>query len=346
MKSVQQFIVEWRSIAVTTLISVVGGVATFVWMVDQVQVSIAARFVEVSASGSASRALSAGIYELSRPASWLIAGAIWLLGSGTLFAFVLAARQVRAGDKGGEQRAYKDAYYNCCAATNRIFNQLYRETIPPKHHLKTIVTTLTIDGHGTTAVLEEVCITPAFDDPVHFWKRGIKADPDSTEVNILDDIKYSVRDVDQDTENTRVTFLPSKEDPRDKELCLFFLPQIDSGQERNLEIHFKWPRFFCDLVDKDAATYSFDYKGVPGKSTMLKGVFKFDVELGPIDCEDQSPIGLGSTIVQETSTEGHTVWTFTVPDAPLAGETYQLRFSRPRPSSTATTPTLSGTHSG
>lgn len=325
-KEVRRFLKAWSDIAITSLIAVMGGVATFVWAVDLVQNTITENFVVAQSTDAGRRTLGAGDYKFSRNWSFALAGTAWLLGSGTIFAVVLGSRRGVTYRERGQLIPYRDAYQACSTATFRIFNQLYLEAVPPKHHISEVAATITVESDGTTTTVEQASVRIAADEPLHFWKRTIESDPESDPVSLLSGLNFKVRDLDQ---SKGVTFLPVRDEEKVKEVCLFFLPEIKKGETRKLEIYWKWPKYLKRLIDRNEAIYAFGFSGRPGMTSKFHIDFIFSAKLGPVDCENQSPPGIPSGLTSGKNAAGDTTWTLSVPNAPFTGEGYQLRFTRP-----------------
>lgn len=321
MKSkVFDLLAEWKDVAFTLIVTVLTAFIAFVWLVDYLQSLLMDHVVQVNATALKARKLSDGHYEFSRNWSWLITVTGWMLFSGTVLSFVFWRRANRLPTL---LRPYKIAYQSCITSSFRIFNQLYHRGVPPKHHIKSIHTTLKISIDGTTELVENSSISPAGDEPVHFWKRAIDADDESDAVSLLSDIDFRV----QDKGDHEVTFLPVADGARRKEPCIFFLPEILPNQTRDLEIYYKWPGLFKRLVEKKEAFYNVTYRSAPGNSGDITLVFEFDARFGPISGENLSPLGTGSSLHDTEGPDGGTVWTLTVTKAPCDGEIYRVKFT-------------------
>jgi hypothetical protein len=74
--------------------------------------------------------------------------------------------------------------------------------------------------------------------PVYFIERGFRVRDHADPADSLIDIDFRVRDMD---DPGGVVYLPMANDGRNKSACVFFLPRIEPGEHRSIELYYKWP---------------------------------------------------------------------------------------------------------
>ena len=336
MDKIKYFLLEWKTIAFAILFTVIAGFVSINWLVDLVQSTVISGVTPIGSKGGVP--LPAGNYEFSRKSSWILTIVIWLLSSGTVFAVTLyirthstsghlrslASLQERYDELLRNSDVSSAAYAKVCQSVYYIAQQLYRDGPKSRHHLRSVHHECHIDSDATLSVIERVCIEPAGNNTLHFWKRICYVEDDCPKVSHLSDLNYEVQDCDGKAD---VVALPAMDEPRRKEPCLFFLPEIQAGETRQLEIRYRWPGSFKRLVEKKEVTYDIAFQNGTGRSTELTVVVKFHPEFGHVACEYRGSVVDGAQLTETKDAANATVWSFNAPAARLEGQTYRLFFS-------------------
>jgi hypothetical protein len=84
----------------------------------------------------------------------------------------------------------------------------------------------------------------AGDIPLHFWESSIAVSPDALPAETFVDIDYRVISHDAAKD---VVFLPTKNELQRKAACFFFLPRVEPGDAREIEVVYQWPGMALQL---------------------------------------------------------------------------------------------------
>ena len=76
----------------------------------------------------------------------------------------------------------------------------------------------------------------AGDVRLHFWVSSVSASGDSDPTATFSDINYQL--VGRGSE---AVYLPTENDRYNKAACIFFLPALEPGEEREIEVVYRWP---------------------------------------------------------------------------------------------------------
>ena len=215
-------------------------------------------------------------------------------------------------------------YQTSCHAVFRIINQLYPEGLTPLHHISKVDFDWFPKGNGDGPVSLTVHIK-AINHPVQFWKYWISADAESQEVSFLKQIEFDVKD----QEDTEVAYLISRNEGRHKELCIFFLPQIEPGLTRKLELSYRWPGIARHLLDKNEDRFEWEFQSVR-TDELSEVTFRahFEREIGDVKCTNVGVRVNGASPKSEPSKENGITWVYHVPAVSLRNKTFSLLFER------------------
>jgi hypothetical protein len=128
-------------------------------------------------------------------------------------------------------------------ATSKVRSQLFP---PPKGAGKTFEEVhLTYHiARNFDADVRRRFVLRAGAEPLHFWQTGIRASDDAEAADMFVDINYRVTNK---TPETDVAYLPTRNEPRAKSACIFFLPRVEPGDCRGIEVSFHWKAMFAKL---------------------------------------------------------------------------------------------------
>ncbi len=73
--------------------------------------------------------------------------------------------------------------------------------------------------------------------PVYFLERGFRVRDHADPTESLIDIEFQVRDLN---DPDGVVYLPMVNEPKNKSACIFFLPRIEPGEARTIELSYRW----------------------------------------------------------------------------------------------------------
>jgi hypothetical protein len=123
----------------------------------------------------------------------------------------------------------------------RAAGHICKRLFPPGH-----ISDLTIENIHLTYQIEKDFTTQvrriyrirAGKTPVYFIERGFRVRDHADPADSLIDIGFKVRDV---ADPAGVVYLPMVNERRNKSACIFFLPRIEPGGDRTIELFYKWP---------------------------------------------------------------------------------------------------------
>lgn len=112
----------------------------------------------------------------------------------------------------------------------------------PQNHVSDLTTekihfVYQIDKDFTTHVRRTFKIRAGL-QPVYFIERKFRVRDHADPADSLIDIDFQVRDIG-DPEG--VVYLPMVNEQKSKSACIFFLPRIEPGEARTVEVSYKWP---------------------------------------------------------------------------------------------------------
>jgi 3',5'-cyclic AMP phosphodiesterase CpdA len=185
-----------------------------------------------------------------------------------------------------ERESLRKAYKYCHQAASRLFREMHpTPNGEPIHHYERVQSYYRISGNGDAAINETVVIFPNGQSPIHFWEYGIWADPESPEVPFLEDISWNV----SVEEGKNMTYLPTRDDGREKWICIFFLPMIRKDEKRTVNISYQWPAFVRHLIDGDRVQFEWRFKtGLPLVPINVDLILDFDPDCGELEFKQES----------------------------------------------------------
>lgn len=129
------------------------------------------------------------------------------------------------------------------AATARIRNQLAPAGTPIKS-FEYVRITYYIHADLSADVIRAYGIR-APKEPLHFWTTGTRPTSHADPAEYLKDIAFEVKD----EKGQDLPYLPIRNDPRAKDVVIYFLPKIEPGEAatRHVEMTFSWPRYLKQM---------------------------------------------------------------------------------------------------
>jgi hypothetical protein len=96
----------------------------------------------------------------------------------------------------------------------------------------------------------------AGDVPLHFWQSSLSASGDAQPAASLTDVGYQLL---SRTPGREVAFLPSENIGYKKKACLFFLPLVMPGEEREIEFVYRWPGLMLGMMRVGWEDFNFSF---------------------------------------------------------------------------------------
>ena len=275
-------------------------------------------------------------YRISMLWGWAVLVLLLLAVAGCVIGFILSLQvsslkreiSVRLDSLGADtakklELAHKTLQGMMRAAT-RITNQLYPPKKSPPYAFERISRVYTIDSDGSATLSASYHIR-AYRRALHFWSIGILAETDAPAIEFLDEIDFKVRD---ETKADRVAYLLKTDTGHEKEISIFFLPEIDPREAaRKIAFRYTWPRMLERLLTKGDEDFSLR---LDSRTTV--GEFEYAAYFHPglfktfeITCEQLGTKADNETLL-EAERDGWRGWCYKVTDAPAQGAEYTLRF--------------------
>lgn len=181
-----------------------------------------------------------------------------------------------------------------------------------------------ISDNGDTLV--EALITIACtNEPAHFYRCWIDADPESQGVDYFRDLRFEVTDSDT---GRKLDFLPIKNGARNKMFAIFF-PEVAPGKQMTLRICYVWPGFMRKLIELGATNFSWQYLSKsPNSRAPLTMEWNFSNKLAKLNCRIAGRQSNSASIFSENRVSS-TAWIYYDPEATMnAATTYTVEFTR------------------
>ena len=154
----------------------------------------------------------------------------------------------------------------------------------------------------------------ANDCPVQVFRINLHADETAEPIRYIGDIDFKA--VCSGESGDQVKYLITKNNLYNKEICIFFLPEIQPETVRVLEISYKWPLFANDLLEKGQTHFKLDYRTQDSQEGIdITLEIAFDKELGMINFHTDAKEDAGEleTAHHPENTETHWKWTYKSP---------------------------------
>lgn len=129
-------------------------------------------------------------------------------------------------------------------AASKIRDRQHPPQMRPQKAIKSVRAVYLIEKDFTTEVTREYEIR-AVNETIHYWNLSNSPTDYADEAEYLDDIDFKARETSGFGE---IVYLPTKNEPRDKRVTFYFLPQLEPGSAaRKVLLSFKWPRYMKKL---------------------------------------------------------------------------------------------------
>lgn len=181
---------------------------------------------------------------------------------------------------------------------------------PPVHALIDADMVFRCNDNGDCAGSLKLTICASREDAVHRFSWDVNADEEADAVRFIDQLTITATDTN--SPKTDILWFPLRERRWSKLLCLFFIPQIDPGEQREIALTFQWPKFFQRLLDS-ASTECEWTESVRNK---LRIEHVFPAKLAGITCMNDTPFRPTMSLRQEKTPTGGTSWIYECTEAP------------------------------
>jgi hypothetical protein len=189
--------------------------------------------------------------------------------------------------------------------SKKLVNQFYSSEVPPIDFEEinyTCNVTKNLDGF-----VSQKLKVRAVSETAHFWTFWIRGDEESGTIKSISDLDLHVVSKGKDTD---VSVLPIAKEGKRCRFVVFFLPAIGPDNVREIEIEYKWPRFFGKFEKSSEVNYDLSYRTKsPDCVCDLYFRIEFPAELGKLACVTQgSPID--TTHLHDIGRENRAIWEY------------------------------------
>ncbi len=218
------------------------------------------------------------------------------------------------------------SYAHSCSAARAVFSQAFLEHDRPGHTLTEVRYECRMLENGDGLVRNTLCLKPTGEEPVQFFKYEIDAQgQDIPSVGYVEELDFQIRDLS----GKDATYLVISNEPNFKELCIFFLPRMESETDsRTIEITFRWPGFVNEFVRGGKVRLDWHSKASNQSETAdLTLCMQFPACYDNVGCKIVGQISDHATNNMSIESDGCKTWTYRVENASLrGGAKYGLEF--------------------
>ncbi len=288
------------------------------------------------------RTVIAIITALSAPAAWLISKlanvssntlVLLIVVVSTIIVFVLAtAGLILYGLYKHFRERYqfiRNEYDGTIRSVGQIAQRLYHDDAT-RWRFTEAKEVITVFEDGTCEIHRHFVISASDTQPAQVWRVEIFADETAEPIQFIGDIGFRVTCLGNGPET--VKYLVSKNDFRNKEITIFFLPEILPNTERTVELSYRWDQFAADLREKNSTVFAFKYQSCDQDDLANYHLeFRFAKSLGQIKLEADFPdLGGDFTDTHGGPEDEYHTWVYKHPELPMYQRTLKFTATRKR----------------
>ncbi len=138
---------------------------------------------------------------------------------------------------------------------HKLVYQLYSDSNRPRHNIISLHANYFVNNCGDLTVDKTItlCATTL---PVQFYRFFINGDEFTLPASDMEDINFKVEATDQ---NCDVVYLLIENKDKHKTIIIWFLPEIQVGQKRQIRITYLWKGFLTSLIKRKRTEYNWSY---------------------------------------------------------------------------------------
>ena len=159
------------------------------------------------------------------------------------------------------------------------------------------------------------------------WRYTITADNSADPIEGLEDIDFRIEQVNSKPGN-EIAYLLYRDEPRRKEIAVFFLPGLNPGESRHLRLRYQWPGMAKDLDTVGHTEFGHQFKTCdPLDRANLCYEYIFDEALKPLTCERMRPHMDGDSLTP-INKSGKVGWKYEAKNALVEGRELYFAIKR------------------
>lgn len=197
------------------------------------------------------------------------------------------------------------------SAASRIRSQLFPavahgvgKTIESVHYLYYIHKNFDAEVHRRYLIR-------AGDTPMHFWQSAIGVSSNAAPIETFVDIGYRLisHDIGKD-----LVYLPTRDDLHDKAACIYFLPFIASGERRDIEVTYRWPKMLLQLQTRGWEDFSVKLNNARALESYTLEVYLEPGTGGTLTCVESGVLLPNKNLEPAISHHGWSGWKYSGSD--------------------------------
>jgi hypothetical protein len=150
-------------------------------------------------------------------------------------------------------------------------------------------------------------------EPLHFCQLGMDCSEDAGAAEMFTDINFRLTNK---TAGFDVDYLPTRNEPHSKSACVFFLPRIEPGEAREIEISYQWKGLLVNLYRNGQEEFSDRLKSAGMVKLYCQEVYLEPGTGGTIKCEETGLRLPGMELEEAESYRGWPGWKYSARDIP------------------------------
>lgn len=198
-------------------------------------------------------------------------------------------------------------------AASRIRNQMFPlvangsgKTVEAVHYLYYINKKFDAEVHRRYRVR-------AGDTPLHFWETSFTVSSNAWPAETFVDIDFRLISHDPAKD---VVFLPTKNELQSKAACFFFLPRIEPGEAREIEVTYQWPGMALQLLKEGFEEFTVRLHTADRLRSYSLEVYLEPGSGGSLKCEETGALLPRKILEQVSSHHGWLGWRYSAEDVP------------------------------
>jgi hypothetical protein len=147
----------------------------------------------------------------------------------------------------------------------------------------------------------------AGDTALHLWGISVAASSDALPASNFADIEFQLL---ARSTGSEVVYLPAENDRLNKTACIFFLPAVQPGEEREIEVAYRWPGLLLGLQKKGWEDIIHTFKSAGTIEEFELEVFLEDGTGGQLGCYETGAKLPSAAISAATNDRGWRGWRY------------------------------------
>jgi hypothetical protein len=149
--------------------------------------------------------------------------------------------------------------------------------------------------------------------PIHFWQNSISVSPYAGAVETFADINFRIASLSSGKD---LVYLPTRNEPLKKSACIFFLPRIEPGEARDIEVSYSWPKMAQQLKAQGWEDYSVRLVNTENLGSYCVEFYLEAGTGGSLACNESGALLPNKSLEQAVSHHGWQGWRYSAANIP------------------------------